>query len=159
MVTQVQRHEESGTRGSDRTERSDALTRWLGDWPMPRWLPEIARGFVDPGQLLPRVEEFVDSNEMVVRAEMPGIDPERDVEITVSDNSLRIRAERREESRDESEGYRSEFFYGLFERIIPLPAGVNEEQVRATYKDGILEVRVPIDEQRAEAKRIPVERS
>ena len=169
-MTQVQRREDAATRSSDQTRssdepgRSDALTRWLGDWPLPRWLPEIARGLVDPGQLLnsgllPRVEEFVDDNEMVVRAELPGIDPERDVEITVTDNSLRIRAERREESRDDAEGYRSEFFYGLFERILPPPAGVNEEQVRATYRDGILEVRVPIDEQRAEAKRIPVERS
>ena len=116
---------------------------------------------MDPGlsQVLPRVEEFVEDNEMVIRAELPGIDPDRDVEITISDNSLRVRAERREESRDESDGYRTEFRYGLFERIIPLPAGVNEEQVRASYKDGILEVRVPIDQERAEAKRIPVARS
>ncbi len=160
-MAQVQKRESRATRPSDQGQRSDALTRWLGDWPVPRWFPEMARGMMDPGvgQVLPRVEEFVENNEMVVRAELPGIDPERDVEITISDNSLRIRAERREESRDESDGYRTEFRYGLFERIIPLPAGINEEQVRAAYKDGILEVRVPIDQERAEAKRIPVARS
>ncbi|MBV8950616.1 MAG: Hsp20/alpha crystallin family protein [Actinobacteria bacterium] len=128
---------------------------------MARWFPEFARDLMEPGhvgQMLPRVEEFVENKEMVVRAELPGLDPDRDVEITVNDNSLRIRAERREESRDDADGYRTEFRYGLFERIVPLPAGVNEEQVRASYKDGILEVRVPIDEKRAEAKRITVER-
>lgn len=161
-MTQIQRRDDKGSRSSDRPDRSDALTRWFGEWPMPRWFPDIASGLIDPGelgQLLPRVEEFVEDNEMVVRAELPGIDPDRDVEITVNDNTLRIRAERREESRDEAEGYRTEFRYGLFERIIPLPAGVNEEQVRASYKDGILEVRVPIDQQRAEAKRITVQRA
>ena len=162
-MAQVQRRESRATRSSssDQDQRSDALTRWIGDWPVPRWFPDMARGLMDPGlsQVLPRVEEFVEDNEMVIRAELPGIDPDRDVEITISDNSLRVRAERREESRDESDGYRTEFRYGLFERIIPLPAGVNEEQVRASYKDGILEVRVPIDQERAEAKRIPVARS
>jgi HSP20 family protein len=163
MTQAQQRQGNGGASTSERTERSDALTRWLGDLALPRWFPDIARGLFDPGQfgttrMLPRVEEFVEGNEMVVRAELPGIDPERDVEITVNDNSLRIRAERREEQRDESEGYRTEFFYGLFERILPLPAGVDEEQVRATYRDGILEVRVPIDQQRAEAKRITVDR-
>jgi HSP20 family protein len=136
-------------------EPSDWLSRWL-DWPA-RLFPELARATNE--SRLPRVEEFLDGNEVVVRAELPGIDPERNVEITVSDQTLRIRAERRQESKgDDKNGYRSEFVYGLFERVIPLPAGVNEDDVKATYREGILEVRVPIDERRAEAKRIPVQR-
>lgn len=140
-------------------ERSDWLARWFGgEWPFPRWMPEVSRAFGEGAQL-PRLEEFVDGNEVVIRAELPGIDPDRDVEVTVSDHSLRLRAERRHETQvDGKDGYRSEFSYGLFERSIPLPAGVSEQDVKASYRDGILEVRVPVDRQRAESKKVPIQR-
>ncbi|MGB8649710.1 MAG: Hsp20/alpha crystallin family protein [Mycobacteriales bacterium] len=93
---------------------------------------------------LMRVEEFAEDGMLVVRAEMPGIDPEKDVEISMHDGMLHIRAERREVSEQKDKaGYRSEFRYGMFERTLPLPAGVSDTDVTATYKDGILEVRMP----------------
>jgi HSP20 family protein len=104
-----------------------------------------------------KVEEYRDGEAVVVRAELPGIDPERDVEVTVSGGMLRIHAERTESTKtDDKDGYRSEFRYGAFTRVLPLPAGAGEDDVKATYADGILEVRVPVDAEEAAAKRVPV---
>ena len=107
-----------------------------------------------------RVEEFTEGDEVVVRAEMPGIDPDKDVHITVNDHTLQLRAERREETKTEDKGsYRSEFQYGSFTRTLQLPAGATDQDVKATYKDGILEVRVPVDRKEAEARKIPIQRA
>ncbi len=107
-----------------------------------------------------RVEEYEDEGTLVVRAELPGIDPEKDVEISVVDDVLTIRAERQEESEHkEKDSYRSEFRYGSFFREIALPAGSRESEVRATYRDGVLEVRVPMGTvEKAPAVKIPVNR-
>lgn len=132
------------------------------DWPewFPRRLldlPETWRDLLSEDSM--RVEEFQDDGVLVVRAELPGIDPDHDVEITVSDHTLRLKAERRQESRTEdAKGFRSEFHYGSLLRTVALPAGATEADVKATYVDGILEVRVPIDTARAAAHRIPVAR-
>jgi HSP20 family protein len=91
-----------------------------------------------------RLEEFLDGDTCVIRAELPGIDPEKDVEITIADGILHLRAEREERSEDKRpEGYRSEFHYGRLTRNIRLPEGATEDDVTASYRDGILEVRVP----------------
>jgi HSP20 family protein len=129
-------------------------------------LPELFRRFFDGGPAglssgwLP-VEEYRDGDELVIRSEMPGIDPERDVELTVSDGMLQVRAHR--EERNEQKGdneYRSEFRYGGFVRALPLPPGIKEEDIKASYKDGILEVRVPVGtETESSVKRIPVART
>jgi HSP20 family protein len=136
---------------------SDFFERFFGEWPRPRFFPALWSGM--EGTDLLRVEELVEDDHVVVRAEMPGIDPDKDVELTVSDHTLRIRAERKEESKSEEKGtYRSEFRYGSFSRSVPLPVGASEADVTATYKDGILEVRVPIDKQQAESKKVKIER-
>jgi HSP20 family protein len=137
----------------------DWFDRWFGDLSFPRFWPELRRAFPEGSEML-RVEEFTEGNELVVRAEMPGIDPDKDVEIQVSDHTLRLRAERRQESKvEEKGGYRSEFHYGSFVRSVPLPAGATEKDVKASYKDGILEVRIPVDTKAAEAKKIPIQRT
>jgi len=111
-----------------------------------------------------QVEEFVEDGKAVIRVEMPGIDPDKDVEVKVADGVLHVKASR--EEREESKlpsGYRSEFRYGSFQRSIRLPEGVTESEVKATYKDGILEVRVPMppaaEPQKPEPVSIPVERA
>ncbi|MDQ4501007.1 Hsp20/alpha crystallin family protein [Sinomonas sp. ASV322] len=108
--------------------------------------PEHVRRFMegdwDTGWL--RVEEFRDGDTFVVRAEIPGIDPEQDVDVTVRDGELNIRATRQESSENAAkEGYRSEFRYGSFSRAVPLPRNAVQDDIRASYKDGVLEVRVP----------------
>ena len=71
-----------------------------------------------------------------------------------------MKAERKEETKDEDvTGWRSEFHYGSFERSMPLPMGATEDDVTATYADGILEIRVPIDREAEPTKRIPVTRA
>jgi HSP20 family protein len=92
-----------------------------------------------------RVEEEVTDNELTIRAELPGIDPEQDVEISVAGGQLTIRAERQEKTEHKDKGsYRSEFHYGSFSRSIPLPQGVKQEDITATYKDGVLEIKAPV---------------
>jgi HSP20 family protein len=130
---------------------SSMIPSRLFDWPEP-W-----RDLVEASSM--KLEEYREGDNLVVRAEMPGLDPEKDVEITVSDNTLRIKAERREQTKTEDkESYRSEFRYGSFIRAIRLPAGATEKDVTASYTDGILEVRVPINTAEAEAKKVTVKR-
>lgn len=125
------------------------LMDWLED-EFPA-LP-IMRPFT--GGHLMRVEDYVSEGQYVVRAELPGIDPEKDVEITVDDGVLTVKAERREEKK---EGGRSEFRYGSFTRSVTLPNGADEENVAASFRDGILEVRTPIKEAtKPEPKRIAI---
>jgi HSP20 family protein len=125
-------------------------------WLQHRWpdLPDIWRDQMD-GMM--RLEEFDEDGTHVIRAEMPGLDPDRDVEITVADHSLHLRAERRAENRSEdAKGFRSEFQYGVFERIEALPVGATVDDVTANYANGILELRIPIDADATGAKRIEV---
>jgi HSP20 family protein len=144
-------------RTHSRGDNGDRTERWFGNLVRPRFFPELWRSMPDEDLL--RVEEFVDGDTAVVRAEMPGVDPERDIEITVADHQLRIRGERRQESKTENKnGYRSEFRYGSFLRTIALPAGASDQDVEATYVDGVLEVRVPVNRAEAAAKKIPVSR-
>jgi HSP20 family protein len=94
----------------------------------------------------------------VVRAELPGVDPEKDVEISVSNGVLHIRGERRTEHRQEDTNYfRMETSYGAFERSIPLPDGIDIDGIKAAHEKGILEVVVPVSNQVAQAKKIPVQ--
>jgi HSP20 family protein len=105
-----------------------------------------------------KVEEFREGNEYVIKGELPGIDPEKDVEITIVDGVMRLRAHRTERSEmKDTVAYRSEFHYGEFVREVPLPLGSSEADVKATYKDGILEVRVPIfEEVKPSVTHVPV---
>ena len=125
-------------------------------------MPEPVRRFLEGDWESPalKVEEFRDGNTLVVKAEMPGIDPEKNVDISVSNGVLHIAAEREEKTEEKSkDGYRSEFRYGSFTRDITLPIGCKEEDVTATYRDGVLEVRVPVPEQAAAASKIPITRA
>jgi len=101
------------------------------------------------------VEEFTGDNTLAVRAELPGIDPEKDVEVTVADGMLTIKAERREEHVDK---HRSEFHYGTLSRSVTLPAGADEESIEAIYGHGILEVTVKLAAEATNkaARKIPV---
>ena len=106
-----------------------------------------------------RVEEEVKDNMLTVRAELPGVDPQKDVQVTLSEGQLQIRAERQERTEQKEKGnYRSEFRYGSFFRSVPLPQGVKAEDITATYKDGVLEIRAPMPrtEEEPPQQRIPI---
>ncbi|MGE5287535.1 MAG: Hsp20/alpha crystallin family protein [Micromonosporaceae bacterium] len=101
-----------------------------------------------------RLEESIRDNRYVIRAELPGLDPESDIEVTVDGRILTIRAERRQK---DDGAYRSEFRYGSLARAIRLPASVDAAEIRARYENGVLEVSVPAREVRPQGTRIPVE--
>jgi HSP20 family protein len=134
----------------------DRFDRLFGDWmsalpfrrPMERW--------TETREQMIRVEEFEENGNLVVRAELPGVDPDKDVEVTVQGRNLRITAERREEEKKEERGYVcNELRYGKFVRTLALPEGVAEGDIKATYQNGILEVRLPVTEAKP-ATKVPV---
>jgi HSP20 family molecular chaperone IbpA len=102
---------------------------------------------------LMRMEDEMTGGRYEVRAEIPGIDPAKDVDITVRDGQLTIKAERSEKK--EFDG-RSEFSYGSFVRTASLPAGANEDDIKATYDKGILTVSVGVSEPATAERHVQV---
>jgi HSP20 family protein len=138
---------------SAQRQAQDMFRRLFGDWRAP----ESFGAFHGATGFAPAVETFSRDGDLVVRAELPGIDPEKDVDITFHDNVLTIRGERRRENKHEGDQYfRSESFYGMFERQVALPEGAQPEDISASYKDGILEVVVPKAAELSEPRKIPI---
>jgi len=100
-----------------------------------------------------RLEDEMKDGLYEVRAELPGVDPTDDIEVSVHDGQLTIKAERTQTT--ESNGH-SEFSYGSFTRTVPLPAGADEDDINATYDRGILTVSVPLSEDIPTEKRVEV---
>lgn len=101
-----------------------------------------------------KVEDFVDDGTYVIRADLPGIDPETDLDVHVESGLLVVNGERREETQTKN---RSEVRYGAFSRSLRLPAGVVADDITATYDHGVLEVRVPVNESATTSQRIAVQ--
>lgn len=101
-----------------------------------------------------RVEEYSEDDHYVVKAELAGIDPAKDAEVTVGGGFLTIHAERHETA---EKAHRSEFRYGSFTRTISLPADANPDDVTATYASGILTVTIATKAEKAEpVKKIKI---
>lgn len=128
------------------------------------FFPELAdlfEGFPSWATLRPtlgshiiRVEDEMKAGGYELRAEIPGVDAAKDVDITVRDGVLTIKAQRSEKK--ESNG-RSEFSYGSFVRSVTLPAGADEDGIKASYDKGILTVSVPVSAAEPAEKRVTVE--
>ncbi len=104
-----------------------------------------------------RIERYRDGERLVIRADLPGIDPERDdIEVAVTNRALQISAERRPPD-GPVDDYQSEIRYGTFERDIILPEGASDRDIRAAYHHGVLEVvlQVPAAEH-DQARVIPI---
>jgi HSP20 family molecular chaperone IbpA len=124
---------------------------------MPRLFGDIAEWFeadfpLHPGHLI-RVEDQLSDQEYKVRAELPGMDPEKDIHVAVDDGVLTIAAERRE---GEKVSGRSEFRYGVLRRSVRLPANADREHISAGYQKGVLEVTVPLSAPEPSGRKIPV---
>jgi HSP20 family protein len=103
----------------------------------------------------PAVDLYEDKDHLYVRAELPGLKKEA-IDVSVHDGVLSISGERGlEEPKEEQESYRSERFVGRFHRTVTLPKPVNVDQVKASYKDGVLTVTLPKTEE-AKPKQIEV---
>lgn len=102
-----------------------------------------------------RIEEALGDEAYEVKAELPGIDPEKNLAIDVTGDVLTIRAEREERTETKEN---SEFHYGSFARAVRLPAGARGDMATADYTDGILRVRVPLEGTKDETTKIAVTR-
>jgi HSP20 family protein len=129
--------------------KRDSLARFL-DFPqeMGRFFdrdywPWPAARFFREGAWAPRIDVYEEGNELVVRADLPGVKRE-EVQVTVDGDQLVLRGERKEEKEIKEERYyRSERSYGSFYRSITLPGAVDPKDIKAQLRDGVLEVRVP----------------
>jgi HSP20 family protein len=130
------------------SEDMDRLFQSLGTGLAPgsRTSTLSGRGSTSPPILLPQIEVTQRSGNVVVRADLPGLRAE-DIDVRVENGLLTLSGERRQENRQEREGFvQSEVSYGTFYRTIPLPPGADESRVSATFRNGVLEVSIPISE-------------
>ncbi len=106
---------------------------------------------------MPSAEIDETEQEIHLKLEVPGMQAD-DLEIEVMDDSVSIKGERKSETKSEENGkFRSEFHYGKFERLIPMPSSIAKDQVVAEYKDGVLKLTIPkTEETKKESVKIPV---
>ncbi len=124
-----------------RSEFDDLLERFGfdRDWFGPR----------EPVSTRPAIESCVENGKFVVRTDLPGIDP-KDIEIKVVGDVLTVRGSREEKQETKkADFFRREIRYGSFERAISLPAGIKADDLKATYRDGVLELTAPMPQEAA----------
>lgn len=123
--------------------------RWLMPWERERpwWRTE---------EWGPAIESHVENGNLIVKADLPGIDP-KEVSISVTGNQLTIEGERKQEKKEEKKDYfYQELAYGKFSRTMTLPDRVDADKVKASYKDGVLQITMPAPKEMT-PKRIQVE--
>lgn len=149
MALELARPRWSLTRRPLRTPFDELISRFFEDWLTPRALAGEARGWT------PAVDMIDRQDEIVLRADLPGLS-EKNLEVSVDQGVLTIRGERREEGEAKEEDYYCcERWVGSFARRITLPPGVDVDRIRATFKNGVLEIHIPKTQQ-ATGKRIEV---
>lgn len=106
----------------------------------------------------PSIDMKRDGQSLVVTAELPGMDIEKDVEVTLDGDMLVIKGEKTTEREvDEEDHYLRERHYGRFERHLPVPSGIDPDKIEATYDNGILELTIPVPAEQVETtKKIPI---
>jgi HSP20 family protein len=151
------------------SQQSGGLTPWRPFAEMARWERDMERilgAFLggrrasaedsETGLLRePSVDLYMENDQVVVKAEMPGMSKD-DIQVTLSDNVLTIKGEKKKEEEDKGKDYyRSERIYGASVRSLQLPAEVDPEKIKATFKNGVLEIRLPKTED-AKKKEIKI---
>jgi HSP20 family protein len=118
----------------------------------PSELPGGGFGFFQPS-----IDVKQGESEIVVKAELPGLD-EKDIEVLLTDAALTIRGEKREEKEEKGKTYyHMERSYGSFNRVIPLPADIDQKKVQAQFKNGVLSITLQkTQEAKAKGKKIPI---
>lgn len=121
-------------------------------WPdaVQSHVPMLAEGRI------PKVDIIDNEKDMLIRAELPGVD-KKDLDISITNNTVTIKAKTSYEKKEEkADYYRSEIALGLYTRTIGLPADVDIDQVKSTFKNGVLELTIPKLE-RSQRRAIKVE--
>jgi HSP20 family protein len=145
-----------------------ALTPWRPAQELEtfeRRIADLFERFFGPGERerfwvteswAPAIESKVDNGNLIIKADLPGIDP-NEVSISVLGNQLTIEGERkREEKKEEKDYFYQEVAYGKFSRTIPLPEGVDADKVKANYKNGVLEITLSAPRQLT-SKKVRIE--
>ena len=116
--------------------------------------PRFFEEFEETEEIAPPVESYIKNGNLVVRADVPGIHPE-DIDVSILQDILAIRCDRKSDKEIREKDYlRREVAYGAFERRLSLPEGVAADQVKASFKNRIAEVSIPLPMQVA-TKKIP----
>jgi HSP20 family protein len=120
-------------------ELDDLLGRFLGH----DAAPTPYRADTEPVVWWPAIESYAKGGDLHVRVALPGVDP-KDVEVTVADDYLTIRGERKAKTEGKDGGrYLREFSYGSFERTLALPEGIDPGRVEAKFANGMLDLTMP----------------
>ncbi|HKO14974.1 MAG TPA: Hsp20/alpha crystallin family protein [Gemmatimonadaceae bacterium] len=120
----------------------------LGTGEAERGLRSLPQGIWSP-----QIETFERGNDLVVRADLPGLNRD-DVDVEIDNDTLILRGERQNEHENTDQGYyQSERSYGSFYRAIPLPEGADANACNATFKDGVLEVTIPLPQQQGKGRK------
>jgi HSP20 family protein len=129
---------------------SEEMDRVLGEYGM-------SRGDGGKSVWSPLIEVSEHDGNYVLRAELPGLNPS-DVKLEMTDEAVIIEGERKIQHQETKGGVQiTERKYGRFYRAIPLPEGADVEKAQAKYENGVLEVTVPLTEQRAKGREIPIQ--
>ena len=123
-----------------------SLDRWFGDF--------------SPGAVIPQLDVVDEGDALRITAELPGMDRD-DIELLLQDDVLVIRGEKKQERKGEEKGcYRLERAFGSFQRVIPLPAGLDTDRVEAEFDKSVLSIRIRKDPKAAsdgdDVKKIPI---
>jgi HSP20 family protein len=135
-----------------RQRMDDMFERLTGDFFGRSWR-QRPRGEAEAWT--PAFECYVANGNLIVKADLPGIDP-KEVTISAVGNQLTIEGERKREQGEGKEYFYDEMSYGKFSRTLALPAGIDADKIKADYKNGVLEITVPAPQQLV-SKKIPIE--
>ena len=143
---------------------------WFGDFhdltDLHRDLETLFQGVFRPSARAPRepeaaewwpsAESWVKDGKLTVRLDLPGVDP-KNVDVSLTGNTLTIRGERKTEERSEDEGYVArEVRYGTFERVMNVPEGIDPEAVTARYTNGVLDVTLRLPPE-VPPRKVPIQ--
>jgi HSP20 family protein len=128
----------------------DEMERWFNEMFSAGWMHPFFQGWPERAKIAPpfegrqpRVDLITRDEEVMLRAELPGVKKE-DLDVAMTENTVTIRAStRHEEEKEEGEYYRKEMSRGEFVRTVAIPDAIDESKVSATFKDGVLELRLP----------------
>jgi HSP20 family protein len=129
------------------------MDRWFEDFfgrPFPSIMPRFA---IQEAEFIPAIDIYEEGNDVIVKAELPGMKKE-DIDISLSEDTITLSGEKKAEHKIEKRGfYRYESSYGSFCRSMTLPSDVQPEKVKAEFKNGVLEVRMPKTEEAKKKER------
>lgn len=150
------KREESRPLLSLHRQMNELFADYFRDFGNPR-LPSLLGAEREEGMVMPRVDVAETADAIQVTAELPGMD-EKDIEVTLNQGCLLVRGEKKQEREEQKKDYYfSERSFGSFQRLIPLPAGISKDKVKAQFKKGVLRVTIQKSEQaKAERRKIPI---